>query len=318
MISVIVPVYKSVKYINKCIDSILGQEYTEFELLLTDDGSPDGSPQVCDEYALNDERIVVVHKQNGGASEARNYALDCVTGDYISFVDSDDYIDCQMYAKMIQVVTDTNTDLCICGVESVDESGKHLDYTPEFRKNVVDSIELWTMYFDEIKGGFISPCNKLFCRNIWGTLRFPTGKRYEDDFVFQSIIDNSAKISFINEPFYKYSVNEESTTHTQKGVNVLDYCECQFLRADYFWGLNQTYFASRSVVLGILALIDANVYFKFYDLKEQNKNKEMILLATEMAKKVSIKNLKTKNKLQILISRLSVKLLFLPYKIAKR
>ena len=92
MISVIVPIYKVEKYLRRCVDSILNQSYTDFELLLIDDGSPDGCPQICDEYAQQDTRVRVFHKPNGGLSDARNYGLDRMKGEYVSFIDSDDYV----------------------------------------------------------------------------------------------------------------------------------------------------------------------------------------------------------------------------------
>ena len=102
MISIIVPVYKAEKYLSRCVDSILGQTYKDLEVILVDDGSPDGSGVLCDAYAAKDSRVRVIHKENGGVSTARNVGLDAAGGDYISFVDSDDYVDPDMYEKMVK------------------------------------------------------------------------------------------------------------------------------------------------------------------------------------------------------------------------
>ena len=113
-ISIIVPVYQAEKYISKCIESIVNQTYKNLEIILVDDGSTDRSGEICDEYGKKDNRIVVVHNKNKGVSVARNCGLDIATGDYITFVDSDDYIDLQMYSEMMKVVEKYS---CDCGSE---------------------------------------------------------------------------------------------------------------------------------------------------------------------------------------------------------
>ena len=106
MISVIVPIYKVEKYLHRCVDSILNQSYTDFELLLIDDGSPDRCPQICDEYARQGDRIRVFHKSNGGLSDARNYGLDRMQGDYVSFIDSDDYVGPDYLKTLMELISE--------------------------------------------------------------------------------------------------------------------------------------------------------------------------------------------------------------------
>ena len=121
-LSIIVPVYNVEPYLRRCIDSILAQTFTDFELILVDDGSPDNCPAICDEYAEKDPRIVVIHKQNGGLSDARNAGLDIARGEYIGFVDSDDYIDAEMYEKMYNAAIMHNSDIVSCAYERIDIS----------------------------------------------------------------------------------------------------------------------------------------------------------------------------------------------------
>ena len=125
-ISIIVPVYKVEPYIHKCIDSILNQTFKEFELILVDDGSPDNCGNICDEYAKKDNRVRVIHKENGGISSARNIGLDVSNGEYIGFVDSDDYIKLDMYERLYNSCKVNNADISIIGTIEVDENGKKL------------------------------------------------------------------------------------------------------------------------------------------------------------------------------------------------
>ena len=113
-ISVIIPVYKVEKYINQCIESVIDQTYDNLEIILIDDGSPDKCPQICDEYANKDKRIIVVHKKNGGLASSRNIGLDLASGDLISFVDSDDWIDREMFAEMVQLKEKYNASIVCC------------------------------------------------------------------------------------------------------------------------------------------------------------------------------------------------------------
>ena len=115
IISVIVPVYKAEKYLEKCLDSIVGQTYKDLEIILVDDGSPDSSGRICDKYAENDNRIKVIHKKNGGDSSARNAGFKEATGKYIATIDSDDWIELDAYEKMLKKMIENNVDIVRCG-----------------------------------------------------------------------------------------------------------------------------------------------------------------------------------------------------------
>ena len=123
LLSIIVPVYKVENYLQKCIDSILAQTFTDFELILVEDGSPDGCPALCDAAAAKDARIRVLHQKNGGLSAARNAGLDVARGEWIGFVDSDDYIAPEMYETLYKAVQSTGADLALCDYAEVDEAG---------------------------------------------------------------------------------------------------------------------------------------------------------------------------------------------------
>ena len=126
-ISVIVPVYKAERYLSACIDSILAQTFTDFELLLIDDGSPDASGQICDEYAARDRRIVVIHKDNGGLSDARNAGLDICKGEYISFVDSDDWINDKFIQNLYSSIKKNDADIAVASCKYKSDSPQYTE-----------------------------------------------------------------------------------------------------------------------------------------------------------------------------------------------
>ena len=132
LVSVVVPVYKVEKYINKCIDSIINQTYKNLEIILVDDGSPDRCPQICDEYAKKDNRIKVIHKKNSGLGAARNTGIDAAKGEYIGFVDSDDWIMPNMYEEMVNCCENYQVPICECTISFIDENG--IRYVQKFVK----------------------------------------------------------------------------------------------------------------------------------------------------------------------------------------
>jgi len=150
LISVIVPVYNAEEYLPKCIDSILQQTYYNLEIILVNDGSRDRSGNICDEYAQIDNRVKVVHKQNGGVSKARNAGLNVVNGDFIGFVDSDDAIDAEMYECLYARIIETGADICVCGYRTTDGKSEGTVRVPHEKK--LSSAELWDSYLDNYEG----------------------------------------------------------------------------------------------------------------------------------------------------------------------
>lgn len=257
LISIIIPVYKVEKYLKKCIDSILAQSYTNIEVILIDDGSPDNCGKICDEYTSLDKRIVVVHKKNGGLSSARNAGLDIANGDYIAFVDSDDYIHKDYIKCMINEAQKSNADLVMCNVVSVDEKGEVLKKY-NCIEGSVNRTEFWTNYYYShyYELGMIS-CNKLYKKYIWKKLRFPNGKVHEDEFVLFHVINQSRIISVINKELYYYFQRSDSITGIYT-IKRLDYCEAFLKRALYFHKNNQDKFAKTTLVNSVF--IAAKVY----------------------------------------------------------
>ena len=216
LISVIIPIYKVEKYLNRCLESVVNQTYKKLEIILVDDGSPDGCPQICDEYAQKDSRIIVIHKENGGQSTARNAGLDICKGEYIAFVDSDDYVSEKYIESLYNSLTENGTDIAICGTQEVDEKGnfkKNKTYKlhKEIKYNQEECLD-W-LYFKE-DGTILVPWNKLYKKFIWKDLRFPVGLLFEDSYIIIDILNIINGISIEKENLYYYRIRKGSTTNS--------------------------------------------------------------------------------------------------------
>lgn len=213
-ISVIVPVYKVEDYLATCVESIINQTYRNLEIILVDDGSPDACPQMCDEFARADERIKVVHKKNGGLSDARNAGFKVATGDYIGYVDSDDYIDSDMFSSLLDGIEKNGADICCCRYSKVFPDGNIQD--------IGDGAELTLTGNDGLKeyllGKIVDPfvCNKLYSRKIIGDLRFVKGVVGEDNEFNYAAFLRAKKVFLCQKPFYKYR-QERPGAITNKG-----------------------------------------------------------------------------------------------------
>lgn len=218
LISVIVPVYNVEPYLRKCLDSIVNQTYKNLEIILVDDGSTDNSGIICDEYANKDNRIKVIHKANGGLSDARNKGLDIVKGEYTGFVDSDDYIAEDMYEYLYNFAIENDLDVAMCASCDVYQNKKI--YPKNFESIILDKKEkiIENIFVNQHGGSGIGVCNKLFKYNVIKNIRFDFGKTYEDVYFALKWIGNTNKFGRDSEVKYYYVQREESITH-QKFYN---------------------------------------------------------------------------------------------------
>ncbi|HJD46111.1 MAG TPA: glycosyltransferase family 2 protein [Candidatus Mediterraneibacter norfolkensis] len=213
LISVIIPVYNVEKYLRRCIESVIGQTYQNLEILLVDDGSSDGSPQICDEYAEKDSRITVLHISNSGPSAARNKALEICTGDYVGFVDSDDWISPDMYEILYDNLQENNADVSIVGYAMVWPSGKTQKQSDE------NLFYVWT--HDQLMEEWISQrlfkgfmCDKLFKKKLFQNVAFPEDRRYMEDVAIGiELYDQCDKAVYTGKCCYYYFQREDSATN---------------------------------------------------------------------------------------------------------
>lgn len=210
LISVIVPVYKVEPYLRQCVDSILDQTYANLEVILVDDGSPDSCGAICDEYAVKDRRVKVIHKGNGGLSDARNVGLNAAAGDYITFVDSDDWLDKFAVGIMYQTMIETKADLVIGKHDRIeDETGECL-WQPER----AEAVKLMSSE-DAMRQMFQTGCAawaRLYKKDIHSGVTFPVGEINEDEAIVLRLLERCGKVAEISRVVYHYRCRPESIT----------------------------------------------------------------------------------------------------------
>ena len=225
-ISIIVPVYKVEKYLNECIDSILAQTFTDFELILVDDGSPDNCPALCDAAAAKDSRIRVIHKPNGGVSTARNAGLDAVRGNWISFIDPDDSIDKTYLEKMHRAAVQSGAEVASCNVLYLEADGSRSNYQDTPLRNEVISRE------EAIHRIRLTPlvqaATRLHRRDVLADLRFPVGKNYEDAFTTPEVLEHTNSVACVEDVLYHYRFNPEGIMRGKVNLKNLDEIDANY------------------------------------------------------------------------------------------
>lgn len=210
-VSIIVPVYQVEKYLRQCIDSILAQTFTDYELILVDDGSKDQSGEICDEYAGIDARVKVVHKENGGLSDARNRGMDQMIGNYFMFVDSDDYIAPTMVECLYKSILNEDADIVACNFLYFFENDRKKDFSTNIKSEVLSGAEIFYHRKNERNYGIWTVAwNKLYKRESFGNVRFRLGKYHEDEFWANEIYQMDIKIVTIPECLYYYRQRNNS------------------------------------------------------------------------------------------------------------
>lgn len=206
LVSIIVPVYKVEKYLRTCIDSVISQTYYHWELILVDDGSPDKCPQICDDYAQRDCRVIVLHSKNGGQSRARNLALDCPPkGDFITFLDSDDFWHPEYLEVMVRLCVDNGAEISQCNyARGID------DFFPKLKEmNQVNVYDNHSIFLSE-KANVIM-WGKLYLNELFDGIRMPVGLYNEDDWTAWKLYYRARKIAVTSQRLYYYTINPTST-----------------------------------------------------------------------------------------------------------
>ena len=205
LISVIVPVYNVERYLDKCIQSICDQSYENLEILLCDDGSVDSSGVICDTWAKRDGRIRVIHKENGGLSDARNAGLELAKGSWISFIDSDDFITADTLERLHTAAVENHCQIAVCNICRIYEDGT----TEGFYQPATElTVYRGNSRFETLKQP--SVCNKLFCAELFAKLRFPKGKYYEDTFIYHILAHRAHSVALTGHDGYYYLSRQES------------------------------------------------------------------------------------------------------------
>lgn len=221
-ITIIVPVYDVEKYINRCVDSILNQTFTDFECILVDDGSPDNCGKICDEYAKKDKRIKVIHKPNGGLSDARNAGIDIAMGEYLSFIDSDDWIHPQMLEILYEGIKKSNVLLSVCAYEEI--KNERETYFKKIEKPIFE-IKNGMSFLTENNVTAVVAWNKLYHRELFNDIRYPLGKWHEDEFTTYKLLYKAVNIAVCDIKLYMYFFNQKGISKGGWTVKRLDALE---------------------------------------------------------------------------------------------
>lgn len=299
LVSVIVPVYNVEKYVGECIESLIGQSYKNIEIILVDDGSTDSSGQLCDVYAGKDIRIKVIHKENGGLSDARNAGIDSAGGVYFSFVDGDDFLAKDAILKMISGMKEKKCDISVCNMIRYFENGETEPfYIPSNTLKVLNSTDRFETLSQP------SVCNKIFKADLFSSVRFPKGKFYEDTYVYHTLVYNAKTIVLTGYDGYFYRSRRSSIL----GQNVMtdryfDFIEAVWLRTTFLLKKNIQPYGDEACLSLYAAVANAE---KNISRTEENRYKHFDALQKYMVaykQLIKSKNISLKQKIRLWLLR---------------
>ena len=231
-ISVIVPVYNVEKYLPRCVGSILSQTFGDFELILVDDGSPDGCGAICDAYAQKDERVKVIHKKNGGLSDARNAGIDVACGEYLAFIDSDDWVHTGFLKALYDNAKKYHAEISMVNLHK--EYDSYSENALEISEGICDKEQAMEYLYGDTGIYMNVAWNKLYQRNLFEGIRYPVGKLHEDGFTTYKLIHKAKQVYISNEDLYYYYQRTGSIMNEQFSLRRIDEYEVYLERAEFF------------------------------------------------------------------------------------
>ena len=287
LISVIVPIYNVEKYLDNCVKSIVNQTYKNLEIILVDDGSPDNCPAICDNWAKIDSRINVIHQKNSGVSAARNIGIKSSSGDFITFVDGDDFIDSDMYETLVSAYLKNGADIVGCSFRTIDENNDDTVYEKSCADDIVGvspSKKIIAAFFSENDGNLVSFCNKIIKKSAFDGIEFPVGRIFEDWTLAPIVYDKCNTVEFINCIKYNYIIRKGSAMRTYTLSRYYD-CVCaDYDHFDYFSAKTDAYNKN------IEAFIWSDFAKCVKSYKPTAQNKKMLKSAYKKAKAVCKSN----------------------------
>ena len=266
LISIIVPVYNVEEFIDVCLLSITKQTYSNLEIIIVDDGSTDNSGKICDQWEEKDNRIKVIHKQNGGLSDARNVGLDNAAGEWIMFVDSDDFVNLDMVRIASGIAKKNHSDLVAFDYLQVPEECNEVQpYLSGIYEELYQEDELLRAFIKTGKGSMIA-CNKLYRKELWNRVRFPLGKVHEDEYVIVDILEQIHYATVIDSKLYYYRQRQGSIMYTFNKKGEYDALEAFDLRCIKLSGDKELYLPTLNLYLAQLM----KIYYMEDILKKRN------------------------------------------------
>ncbi|NLP46840.1 MAG: glycosyltransferase family 2 protein [Epulopiscium sp.] len=271
LISVVIPVYKVEEYLNRCVTSVLNQTYSNIEVILVNDGSPDNCGKMCDEFAEKDKRVTVIHKENGGLSSARNAGIEIAKGEYLSFLDSDDWVEVTFIEKALKLLVESKADIAITNYMKIYNEREKIN-NDKIEKYEFSNLEALNALAGKFNTQITTAWGKIYHRDIFDKIRYPIGKIHEDEFVIHHILNKADKVVLTTEKLLYYWQRKDSITGSGfKLKNKLHVIEALKDRIDLLNELNlekaieQTY---RSIFIN---------YRQIYEHRDNLDNKDEII-----------------------------------------
>lgn len=306
LVSVIIPIYNVEKYLNRCIESVMNQTYKNLEIILVDDGSPDQCGNICDEWALKDSRIKVIHKENGGLSDARNAGMNIAVGEFIAFIDSDDVVHSLFIQYLLETMLEQNADIVECGVRKF---STEINFPLKDKGNTIffTKIEaLRELIFDGDIRQHV--WNKLYRKKVIADVKFPVGKINEDEFWTYKVVGKAEKICKIENEFYGYFQREGSIMGARYSIQRLDALEAKAERLDYMSKFYPELEEAARVNFYVSCRYAGQMSLKYIREKEERRStvrKIKELYSSHSLIREDYKKAKGKKKVQMLLSKIS-------------
>ena len=309
-VSVIVPVYQVEQYLRQCLDSILNQTFRDIEVILVDDGSMDNSGKTCDEYALKDNRVKVIHTSNIRAAGARNLGLDHMTGKYFMFVDSDDCISPNMIEKLYTKAKQTDSDIVCCNYRYFWEENREKDYCTEFKEETLNCSEIFYIRKNERNYGYWTVVwNKLYKTETIGKLRFRTGKYFEDEFFANDLYQMDMRINTVSDCLYDYRQHKNSTMQKKSAMKYFDLIEAFQERMQIY--LDQNMYPDQAYKVLIYSLEPLNECRKLKKTEEDNtKFKQAVEKTKDLIRQLKLTEISGIQKYSLILIQMNPCLVF--------
>lgn len=235
LVSIIIPVYNAEMYVSRCIESVLNQSYANIELILVNDGSTDTSNEICQEYEMRDDRVFLLAQRNGGVAKARNTGIDIMSGEYVTFVDSDDYLHPDAIRILISAAESHSADICMGGFQEIRNTVVDGFETSQLVTDTVSVMQAWRGLFgsEHLKYGTV--WGSVYKSKLFDTIRFPNNQIFEDTYIIQDLYGLSHVIATVNLDVYYYAVRDSSISHTWTAETTIDSLLATAKRYAYFY-----------------------------------------------------------------------------------
>lgn len=291
-ISVIIPIYQVEKFLNKCIESVISQTYKCLEILLIDDGSKDNCPKICDQYAKEDKRIKIIHKENGGLSDARNMGIKNATGDYIFFLDSDDWVDQRIISHLYMLIKKYDADIAECQYEKVYKEDAIINNEDKEEIKVYTPKESLENLITERSENRVVSWNKLYKKKLFNQIEFPMGKIHEDEYTTYKLLYKCKKIVVTNLKFYYYRQRENSIISEKFNPKRLDVIQAYEEKLEFYKEKNEIELYQKEIPKFLYILLNC-----YYNSKKAKFNKEIVKNIKDKYRKIyrEYKKIKSNN-----------------------